>query len=167
MFYLYNKSNLMKKTRFALMVACAATGMLFMSFTSMFPGENTITSPEDGSPYPRMASVIVHSPTSAGNDLSLVISESGNDLISDLQSRIRYPQQAIDRNLEGTVVIMFTLNTQGEVENVKLVQDIGGQCGEEACRAARTLRFNPGKKDGLAVRQDFIVPVVFSLNSNK
>lgn len=125
----------MKKTKFALMVASTATGMLLMSFTSMFPGENTIISPEDGSPDPRMASVIVHSPTSTG--------------------------------IEGTVVIMSTANPQGGVENVKLVQDIGGQCGEEACRAVRTLQFNAAMQHGLTVRQDIIVPVDFSLNSTK
>jgi TonB family protein len=157
----------MKKTRFALMVAFTATGMLLMSFTSMFPGENALASPEDGSPNPTVVSVAVNEPTSVSNDMSLVMTELGNDLIPELQSRIRYPQNAIDHNIEGTVVIMFTVNPQGGVENVKLVQDIGGQCGEEACRAARSMRVKPAMQNGFAVRQDFYVPLVFSLNSLK
>jgi len=155
----------MKKTMFSVTLACFAAGLVLMSFTSNFHEENNSSSLVDDLNSPKVDSVISNSNNSFRNEMDLAVPETGTDLISDLQSRINYPQKAIDQNIQGTVTILFTVDTQGKVENVKIVKDIGGKCGEEACRAAKTMRFKPAMQNGFAVKQDFYVPVVFSLSS--
>lgn len=155
----------MKKTTLSIVVVCFAASFLLMSFSSNFSSENSLSVSDDELLNPRTDSVIASSGAAFRNEMDLAVPKAGTDMISDLQSRINYPQKAIDKNIEGTVVIMFTVDIKGNVENVKLVKDIGGNCGEEACRAARTMKFKPATQNGFAMKQDFYVPVVFSLSN--
>jgi protein TonB len=155
----------MKKTTLTVLVACFAASSLFLSFTSNFASENYVPGSDDDLLKPKIDSVIANSDNSFTNEMESAVPESGTDLIADLQSRINYPQRAIDQKIEGTVEIMITVDPRGNVENVKLVKDIGGKCGEEACRAARTMKFKPAMQNGFAIKQNFNVPVVFSLSS--
>lgn len=72
------------------------------------------------------------------------------DLSTFLESQLRYPQEAMDNNIKGTVLIAFTVNKFGEVSDPEVVSNIGGGCGEEALRLIM-LSSNlwiPGVQDG-------------------
>ncbi|MDX1672498.1 MAG: energy transducer TonB [Balneolaceae bacterium] len=85
--------------------------------------------------------------------------------LSALQQKIRYPERARRAGIEGRVVVQFIVNTDGEVENPRVVRGIGGGCDEESLRAVKASRFNPGRQRGEPVRVQFSLPVVFKLKN--
>lgn len=51
-----------------------------------------------------------------------------------LKTNLRYPNLAVQNKTEGTVMVQFIVEKNGTVSNVKILQDIGDGCGEEARR---------------------------------
>lgn len=59
-----------------------------------------------------------------------------------IEENIFYPLEAIERNLEGTVMVQFTLNRKGEVVECKPI--LGSKVLEEAtCLAIKRSKFSP------------------------
>jgi protein TonB len=57
------------------------------------------------------------------------------------------------------------VNTDGKIEDVKILRGIGGGCDEEALRVVKLMpRWKPGKQNGKTVRTLFNMPVNFKLN---
>jgi hypothetical protein len=73
-----------------------------------------------------------------------------------------YPQEALKNKIEGTVLIQLDITEKGIVYP-KVIQDIGGGCGEAACQALNQGFWRPAKKSGWPVSTRFTVPVVFRL----
>ena len=64
----------------------------------------------------------------------------------------------------GTVVVRFVVEKDGSITNPTVLRDIGGGCGEEALRVVRLMpKWEPGSVDDKPVRQEFTLPVKFSL----
>lgn len=85
-----------------------------------------------------------------------------------LHYNLKYPAQAVRNKTEGTVLIQFIVERDGRVSNIKIIQDIGDGCGQEARRVVEmmnnmTRRWTPGMQNGqLPVRVQYTLPVVFS-----
>lgn len=78
---------------------------------------------------------------------------------------LNYPDAARDSNIEGNVVVSFTVEKDGSVSDVRLLRDIGGGCGYAAVEVVKAMpRWEPGKQHGKAVRTYFTLPVHFSLS---
>ena len=89
-------------------------------------------------------------------------------LLSFIYQNIIYPFEARQNGNEGTVVVSFVVEKDGQISQDTIMKDIGGGCGAETIRVLRLLnpsniRFIPGKKDGKAVRVRMTVPVRFRL----
>jgi protein TonB len=77
---------------------------------------------------------------------------------------IRYPQEARELNIQGTVYVGFVVEPNGSISNVKLLRGIGGGCDEEALRVVTGMPlWNPGKQRGRPVRVHFNLGVRFTL----
>lgn len=85
--------------------------------------------------------------------------------LAELQSNIRYPEQARRAGIEGRVYVQFIVNEEGEVENPQVIRGIGGGCDEEALRAVRQAQFRPGMQRGRPVRVQYSLPIVFRLQN--
>lgn len=86
-------------------------------------------------------------------------------LMNHTYSLVKYPALARENEIEGTVVVSFIVNKQGNVEDIKIVRDIGMGCGDEVCRAIKKLgKFHPGKQNGRPVAVLYRFPVKFSLH---
>jgi len=84
---------------------------------------------------------------------------------SYLRNNLKYPIQAKRMGIEGTVYVSFVVNTDGSVQDVKILRGIGGGCDEEAIRVVRNApNWNPGKQRGKAVRVKMSLPIRFKLN---
>lgn len=93
-------------------------------------------------------------------------------LMSFLYSNIKYPMEARQDGLQGTVVLSFIVETDGTISDLRIVRDIGGGCAEEALRVVSAMnnvgiRWTPGKQAGEAVRVRFNLPVRFRLEDPK
>lgn len=68
-----------------------------------------------------------------------------------IQANLRYPQSALEAGVEGTVLVEYDIDYQGNVVATRVLQGIGGGCDEEACRVVRLLKFDVPKNRGLKV----------------
>ena len=84
--------------------------------------------------------------------------------LGGLQSKINYPDIARKAGVEGRVIIQLIVNSEGEVENPRVVRGIGGGCDEEALRVIRTAKFTPGQQRGKPVNVRYTIPIVFQLS---
>lgn len=83
-----------------------------------------------------------------------------------VRDNIVYPQQAIQDNIFGTVIVSFFIDKYGKAINHAISQSIGQDCDEEALRVVKLLpdEWVPGiYKNALTETQVFI-PITFQLN---
>lgn len=90
------------------------------------------------------------------------------NLMSFIYKNIKYPQIDKEYRNEGTVIVRFVVDKEGMVSDIKIVRNVGMQCGEEAERVVRMMnnmkeRWTPGKQRGRAVNVQFTLPIKFKL----
>jgi TonB family protein len=89
---------------------------------------------------------------------------SNAQMLQFLYANIKYPQEAQQRKIEGTVRVAFTIGTDGSVISKKIQKGIGGGCEEEVLRVLGTMpRWTPAKKDGKPVSYQIQLPIHFDL----
>jgi protein TonB len=96
---------------------------------------------------------------------------SDKKLMEFIYEKIQYPAIARENGVEGNVVVQFVVNADGSVQDMSVVRDIGGGCGEEALRIVTLMnsmpeRWTPGKQRGRPVRVMFTLPIRFKLQYN-
>ncbi len=82
-----------------------------------------------------------------------------------VQGNLRYPDHARRMGLEGKVFVKFVIEPTGAITNAEIVK--GGfdpDCNKEALRIISSSRWVPGRQNGRAVRQAYILPIPFKLN---
>lgn len=81
-----------------------------------------------------------------------------------LANNLRYPDYQRDNNIQGTVVLQFTVEKDGKVSNVKVNKSVDRGLDAEAVRVLkRSPSWIPGTLAGRPVRVEYSVPVSFSL----
>ncbi len=81
-----------------------------------------------------------------------------------LSKNLKYPTQARRMGIEGTVYVVFVVNTDGSIQDVEILRGIGGGCDEEALRVVSGApKWNPGKQRGRPVRVRMRLPIRFKL----
>ncbi len=81
-----------------------------------------------------------------------------------LSKNLKYPTQARRMGIEGTVIVVFVINTDGSIQDVEVLRGIGGGCDEEAVKVVKEApKWEPGKQRGRAVRTRMRLPIRFKL----
>lgn len=62
-----------------------------------------------------------------------------------------YPERALDKNIEGDCSVEYTVNTQGRVENPKVLEGCHPLFMRPSLAAANTFRYQPRMVDGKPV----------------
>jgi len=84
-------------------------------------------------------------------------------LISD---SLKYPQEAKERALEGTVYVTFTIDATGEVSRPEVSEGVHYLLNEEAVRFVSAMPvWSPASKNGIPVDSSFIMPITFNLGN--
>ena len=80
---------------------------------------------------------------------------------------LKYPAIARENGIEGNVVLGFVVNKKGKLEDVKILRDIGGGCGEAAIQTVEKMQqkitFEPGTQQGRKVNVQYSLPIRFKL----
>ena len=89
-------------------------------------------------------------------------------LLEFIQENIEYPDIAWDNDIQGRCFVTFIVEKDGSISNIKLVRDIGGECGKEALRIVGLMQdqhiiWTPGRQRGWVVRVQFNLPVHFRI----
>jgi TonB family protein len=92
------------------------------------------------------------------------VPEGGNETFyRHLLGQLKYPEEARQKRITGTVLVEFVINIDGSVE-VTGVSGTGSGLDLESMRVvASSPKWKPALKNGLAVREKKIIPVMFRL----
>ncbi len=87
-------------------------------------------------------------------------------LMKWLSSNLRYPELAQQNNVQGKVIVKFTVEKDGSITNPTVVRGVDKDLDREAIRVVKKMpRWTPGKNNGAAVRSYFTLPVTFKLQN--
>ena len=87
------------------------------------------------------------------------------DPSSRAQNPPRYPPSALRSGIEGTVILVISIDAQGNVLDVEVERSSRNRdLDRAAVQAARKWRFNAATENGVAVASRVRVPVDFNLN---
>jgi len=87
-----------------------------------------------------------------------------DSMMKFISSNVQYPEEALNAEIQGTVVIQFIIEKDGSISNIKVVRDVGGGLGEEAARVVGMMpAWKPGMQLGEPVRVKIAAPVRFRL----
>jgi protein TonB len=78
--------------------------------------------------------------------------------------KIKYPNIAKQMGMQGVVYIGFIVNSEGKVEDPKILKSVAKILDEEAIRVIeKEIEFEPGYQEGKAVPVRFVLPIKFKL----
>ena len=68
-----------------------------------------------------------------------------------IRKNMRYPKEAMQNKIEGTVAVAYEIDHRGTVIDAKIKSGIGYGCDEEAVRLVKMLKFGVAKHHKLRV----------------
>ncbi|MCU0436818.1 MAG: TonB family protein [Raineya sp.] len=83
-----------------------------------------------------------------------------------VQDNLVYPEKAKVNKTEGNVVLQFTVNKKGNIEDIKILKDIGDECGEAAVEAIKKTNkpWSPAKnRERIPIKVRKTLPIKFKL----
>lgn len=82
-----------------------------------------------------------------------------------LKANLSYSEQAKKEGIEGTVIVVFVVNTDGSIQDVDILRGIGAGLDEEAVKVVQNApNWEPGKQRGREVRTRMRLPIRFKLS---
>lgn len=90
------------------------------------------------------------------------------EMMKKLAQSIIYPEEAINKNEQGRVVVQFVVDTDGSICEPRVVRSVSPSLDAEAIRVVSNNlgKFNPGLKNGEPVRVWYTLPVNFRLQAD-
>ena len=81
-----------------------------------------------------------------------------------LSQNLQYPAEARQNGIEGTVIVVFVINSDGSISDVEILRGIGGGADEEAVRVVQNSpNWEPGKQRDRTVNTRMRLPIRFKL----
>ena len=81
-----------------------------------------------------------------------------------VQDNLKYPINAKENGISGKVYVQYTINSNGEVVNVKVVRGAEPSLDAEAVRVVSSSpKWEPAKDHGIKVKTQWTIPITFSL----
>lgn len=96
---------------------------------------------------------------------------SNEKTVQFISENTKYPEEAINNNISGTVYIRYVVDEKGNVGNISVVRGVAGEYGklldEESKRVVAALpRMQAGKQRGKEVKVQYTIPIKFNLPLN-
>lgn len=99
---------------------------------------------------------------------STLSSKDVSDLYASVLKDVRYPKDAMEGNVQGTVILAFIVDEKGRGKNVIVEKSLSPSCDEAAVialkKAFKKYRFAPQMKDKKPVPYKMKMPIKFLLN---
>ena len=86
-------------------------------------------------------------------------------LLKFIADNTKYPEDAKKNRIQGRVLVQFTVDRDGDVEDAKVVRGVNPDLDAEALRVINELPDfdSPGKVKGKTVAVSYMVPLAFTL----
>lgn len=101
----------------------------------------------------------------ANNDPETASFKGGmSALITYFQKNVKYPKKAEKENIQGKVMVGFTVTKEGTIKDVNVKKTDNEIFNNEAVRVVKGMpKWNPATKDGKAVASKMVLPISFKL----
>lgn len=165
------KSANREKGRFFLAIPMIA--ILFLVFSCEITPEPEIEGPTQMG--------VKEVPSIGGSGLTARINDSADEIFDVVESQpkppggmsgwnqylatnLQYPAEARKMGVEGNVIVLFVVNTDGSISDVEILRGIGGGADEEALRVVRNSpNWEAGMQRERLVRTRMRLPIRFKL----
>lgn len=90
----------------------------------------------------------------------------GGDLAMQkyMQNKVNYPVIAKTQGIEGSVMVSISIDENGNLTNMEIINGIGGGCEEEVLRVLSEMpKWNPTKQAGHSLKTKQIISINFKL----
>lgn len=85
-------------------------------------------------------------------------------LMKYLSENTKYPVVAQENGVQGRVFVQFVVEKDGSISDVHVLRGVDPSLDKEAVRVVKSMpRWTPGKQNGITVRVNYRVPVLFRL----
>lgn len=85
-------------------------------------------------------------------------------LMKYLSENTKYPVVAQENGVQGRVYVQFVVEKDGSISDVHVLRGVDPSLDKEAVRVVKSMpRWTPGKQNGITVRVNYRVPVLFRL----
>jgi TonB family protein len=85
-------------------------------------------------------------------------------LMKFIAETVKYPTDAQNKGVQGRVICTFVVNTDGSIDDIKVVKGIDPSLDAEAVRVIGAMpKWTPGKDKGQTVAVEYAVPITYSL----
>jgi len=121
-------------------------------------GFGDLISEGDGAGEPEEPYITVEEmPTFMGGDI--------NYFRQWVQSRTRYPEEALENQISGRVVLTFVIEKDGSLSQLKVLKGVHPLLDDEAIRVVSSSpKWKPGFQRGNAVRVRYTMPLIFQFS---
>ncbi|MCB0706989.1 MAG: energy transducer TonB [Saprospiraceae bacterium] len=79
----------------------------------------------------------------------------------------QYPEKALQKKIEGTVYLKYTIDNKGDVVDTRIIKSLGDECDQEAIRIVKLLKFQVPKNKGIRVLFHKSIQIHFRLPKEK
>jgi TonB family protein len=91
-----------------------------------------------------------------------------DNLNNFLQKAIKFPEDAVESGIQGTVKLNFIIEKDGSLSNIKTERKLGFGIDEEAIRVLKlTKKWYPAMQNGKAVKVAYSIPIRFTFEQQK
>ncbi len=84
-----------------------------------------------------------------------------------IKQHLHYPQQAIDANIEGDVLLKYKVTSYGKTTDISIIKGIGYGCDKEAIRLVSKLKYPKKINRQIKVTTHKKITIKFRLPNNK
>jgi TonB family protein len=87
--------------------------------------------------------------------------------LNTLKANVVYPKAAKDKGIEGKVIVVFTVDVNGNVIKADVRKPVHKDLDAAAIEAVKKTKFTPAEKDGRRVQTEICIPIKFKLDNCK
>lgn len=89
----------------------------------------------------------------------------GGNIANYIYKNLKFPAEAKEREIQGTVRMSFTIEKNGSIANIVIINSVGGGCDNEAIRLMQETVWIPAEKNGKYVRSRNMQDITFSIGN--
>jgi protein TonB len=91
-----------------------------------------------------------------------------NGIMEHLGKNVKYPKKAKRKNIQGRVLLKFTVQKDGGVGSIEIIDSVNPLLDAESIRVIKLMeKWIPGILNGEEVSVSFNLPIKFALKENK
>ena len=100
------------------------------------------------------------------NEVARPYFADGGNIANYLYHNLKFPAEAKEREIQGTVRLSFIIEKDGSISNIIVINSVGGGCDNEAVRLMQETVWIPAERNGKYVRSRNMQDITFNIGSH-